>query len=1136
MSAAKTHALPDAHDRHLAATLFDRNLVVTAGAGTGKTALLIERVLNLIGSGRERIGTLAAITFTEKAAAELRQRFATGLDALQRLAAADADPDGADSGGEAGRSYRWLRGEAAVTAGEIRLRARNALIDLDSASISTIHSFCGEMLRRFPDEAGVDPSFTPDEGQAFKLIFDEEWERFLTDETGSRPPRPDLWRRVLNIPGAIADIRSLGMEMAGLGITADPGGGHPGRSRMMDAAASHLRKRLFALLAATSDMNPNLRTYIAGAAQLLADFVDGGAEAMAATSSPLSLDAFLVKGVPTTGKGMTGMGPEEVLATVREALPLIRHLARIDEERIAAVVEAAGPLAARARGKLLAAGYISFDMLLQIARDLLAGSPRIRSALGSRFGTILVDEFQDTDPLQYEILFHLSEDGQGGIRPGSLFIVGDPKQSIYRFRGADMEAYRRAVNRLLACEGVALSLRASFRSPEEIVAPVNHLFGKLMAPATGEELAWEVAYEPISSARGAAGAAGSGAEIWTVDGEGNAEAGRQREASAIAAWIAANRGGVEATGSPLRLKDVGILLRALTNAGIYAQALRRAGIPYVVEGGRGFYERPEVADLIAFLRAALNPRDGPAVLAVMRSPVGGVDDVELARFADAGGRLDDPVLPKSGTDAFPGVARTFDLLAGFRATMPARGVEAIVADALHRTNLLLVHASAWEGPQRVANLAKIAARAGEVARRGLSLEETIEFIEREYREEVSHGDAPLADETVDAVRILSVHKAKGLEYPVVVIPDLGRRELPGTGRGAGASLVRSADGAFLAVRLSGGQTNTAMAWKSLADGWHGRAEEKRVFYVAATRAERRLILVNSVTGREAAPWRNALAALGYDASEGAPPEGPMAGGLVTHRVPPEDGAPAEAAPIPLDPRWAAAAAAFDAAARGIAAGVHRPTRSPSGAGDLRVAGGPDEEGPPEPITAPPAGDGDVARLAGTAVHAALEAWEFSDRGRLLSRGEQEAARAAAAEGRGGDQVLIESVRRESVEILEAFLASPLPASLASRMESTPGLIREAPFMCETGDADGEGAATWLGAVDLIYRDPDGTWVVADYKTGRVKGDPAEEAARHAPQLAVYASALRRALGEGRVRAEVIFVRAGIAVPLELSAG
>src|SRR5439155_18276936 len=298
---------------------------------------------------------------------------------------------------------------------------------------------------------------------------------------------------------------------------------------------------------------------------------------------------------------------------------------------------------------------------------------------------------------QYEILFFLSEEAETQaaeayrtrLAAGRLFIVGDPKQSIYRFRGADVEAYRRAVDHVAACGGEILTLDNSFRSPEEIVLPINALFDAWIGRRETNE---QPAYRPIVSARGPGGDGSPRIELWSVPAAGEADDRRAAEGNVVAGWIAANLGRPGATGRPLLCRNVALLFRALTNVDIYAQSLRRAGLPFVVEGGKKFYGRPEVGDLIAFLRAAANPNDRTALLAVLRGPLGGVPDSELALFGSAGGRLDLASAGDVDASAFPGLSRVLRQIETFRTALRGRAPDEAIRAALRDTPLLVLHA------------------------------------------------------------------------------------------------------------------------------------------------------------------------------------------------------------------------------------------------------------------------------------------------------------------------------------------------------------------------------------------------------------------------------------------------------------
>ncbi|MEE9292888.1 MAG: UvrD-helicase domain-containing protein [Acidobacteriota bacterium] len=1133
--------LSDAADRDRAVTLFDRNIVVTAGAGTGKTALLVERVLNLIGSGHLAIGNLAAITFTEKAAAELQRRVATGLDRLRALAAskhsAGGDTQVGDVAGgaaledEAARSYRWLIGKARQRPDTIAKRALDALVDLDSATVSTIHSFCAEILRRHPREAMVDPVFTVDEGPDLNRIFDEEWSRFLEQELGQDAGRPELWERVLALPEALEVVRAIGLALSSLAIpnaavAADrPYRGAPieallgGRIRTLCGSIEDLLKR-------SNGMNGNMLDFLTSTRAFLEALLEGGPDVMTRAQATRSLDDYLKWGTPSPGAKLSGASPEEVKRAAEDGRRMIRMLARVEEETVEALVEAARPLALRCRERALAAGSISFDGLLRLTRDMLSRSPAVRHDLAGHYRILLVDEFQDTDPLQYEILFFIAGEGAGEdpwdlpLDPGRLFIVGDPKQSIYRFRGADIEAYERAVRRVRACGGERLTLSASFRAPQEVVEPINRLFGAWMTAGkeTGRIVSPE--YEPIVSALGSAGGE-ERLEIWSISGAGAASDRRLAEGEVIASFIARDAPSRPVAGEP-GFASYAILLRALTQAGLYVRALRRAGIPFLVEGGREFYERREVADLLAFLRAVANPNDGAAVLAVMRGPLGAAPDTELARFAAAGGRLTLADGRIEDGVAFPNIRRAFALLRNFRDGTVGLASDEVIRAALTTTPLGILHAAHFEGAQRIANLRKLVARAGEIARGGLSLERTLDAIDEEFQGARAEGESPLADETVNAVRVLSVHKAKGLQYPVVIIPDLGRT--PNYSRSQGNEVGWNEDqGGFLSVRLEDGIRNIASVNQSLLDREHEEAEEKRVFYVACTRTQERLILINSRWSRHPAAWRDALACLGYTLRDGVPEDGILAEGVRHRRIDPAPTRFTPPRPQREDPMWASAAARLRDASASARAAAGSPIRWPAGGDDLGIAAedGREEERPT--VRQRAGGTPDATRLAGTVVHRALERWDFADPERLKRLARDEIRSTVAGAGRS--VLRTEDLSHEVARIVEEIVAQFLATDLPGRLRGVKVLGREVPLLFRD-----EAGVTWIGAIDLVYRERDGTIVAADYKTDRTTGAPRPEE-RYADQMRVYLEALRRSVPGAVVRGELLLLRSGAVIPL-----
>jgi ATP-dependent exoDNAse (exonuclease V) beta subunit len=415
---------------------------------------------------------------------------------------------------------------------------------------------------------------------------------------------------------------------------------------------------------------------------------------------------------------------------------------------------------------------------------------------------------------------------------------------------------------------------------------------------------------------------------------------------------------------------------------------------------------------------------------------------------------------------------------------------AVVGHALRATGLLPLSAVAFEGAQRVANLRKLAASAASIAADGRrSLHEVLDAIEEE-RASILEADSPLADEGSDAVRVLTVHAAKGLESRVVFVADLAR-EPARAGSGVPVRVASAPGGAPLAAISLREARTAARVWIDLENAEHDRAEEVRVLYVAATRARDRLVLLCAPPrpGREPGAWTKALAPWGYDATS-LPEDGEtLLDGAVLHRrmvewasgEPPSDGN-ALLETVGAETAYLAALDRARAAAR-------PPLGRPSGPSDAPSR--PEPPGPGDPRTI----ERSVARGAGTAIHRFLESWDGDGGSAALPRLERLARSAAEELDCDPDEVV-----REAAEVLRSFLEGPL----AERLRAIRPMGREVPVL------SAEGERAWRGVIDLLYRDTDDRVVVADYKTD---ADPDESAIeKYRLQLGVYRDAVRRALG------------------------
>ena len=1114
MAERKAVSLPDIDHRRIAATEFETNLVVLAGAGTGKTSLLIERMLSAIGADVVRINRLAAMTFTEKAAGEMRERMALGLERLRSLASGRSEDEEGET--EAGRAFIHLTTEAGIPAATVESRALDALEELDLATVTTIHGFCSTLLRAHPVPAGVDPDFIVDAGEQAAIARRELWEGFIARELGPSASRAGLWEDLLRrLP--IDDVEQAAFALADFGVPdrlLHPPFPAPSAQELFGDDAADLVRGIDWLLSRQEGMGKVGVAYFSAMRHHLTRFADEGLRAF---QDAIRADADFHRRIrrnnrPHKYAKLEGATNEELEMLSADSRALAVKLLEIDEETTRLLVETLAPYVIEFRDSFLRQGFVTFDGLLVLARNLLRDHPRIRRQLKSRFRLLLVDEFQDTDPLQYEIVLFLAqaldeEDRDpfsSRLESGRLFIVGDAKQSIYRFRGADYSAYDRAVGKVLETGGRELVLSANFRSVPGIVEPVNRLFGDEPGSCWIRS-EYQPEYQRIDAMRRTTRDDAPRTEIWTLGHEEEPTAGERREAEGevIAEEIErlVDEKGIE-------YKEITLLFRALTPLAYYVRPLRRRDIPFVVDGGREFLDRPEVAHLMAALRTLAQPADQTALLAFLRSPAGAVPDTDLASFGTSGGQWDWRYEIDGERD--PRIAERFEFLRRLAEETRELPADAVVRRVLERSLLLPLNATAFEGPQRVANLRKLAASAGELARDGrLCLEEVVEALQEGRLAEVE-SDAPLADDSVDAVRITSIHRMKGLESSWIFLPDVARQRGSGRSAQALARAVRGDRGEMLALRVKG-SCNPAALWWERENDLHEEAEEVRVLYVALTRAKDRLVVVVGSPSQKA-PWIKALGPWGYDATDPPPDGSILCDGGVLHRVMTTRGRRRRRGQRMETDTTREQQRYVEAVRRLREAAGSALLAAPSGLAE--------ESGRSEEESAVPAATArtrDLGRAAGNIVHRLLERWRGESREATLAS-LAELSR-ATAETEGADR---EKLERETRSIVEAFLDS----RLAARLSAAEVLGRELPMLLrrETGQV-------LRGSIDLLYRDADGSIVVADYKTDR---ETDEDRLRdlYGEQLAAYAESVRRALELGKPpRTEIWSVRTGSIVVL-----
>jgi ATP-dependent exoDNAse (exonuclease V) beta subunit len=869
----------DADARRLITTALDDTLIVEAAAGTGKTTELVGRIVRILAEGRAEVGEIVAVTFTEKAAGELKLRLRECLD-RERFAAA----------GDASR----------------RARLDAALKQLEEAHVNTIHGFCADLLRERPVEAGIDPLFEVLVEPAAERVFDDAFGRWLQEQLADPPEgiRRALQRTSFGgDDGPIDRLRSAAWELTGWRDFPAPWTRPPfDRNAEVDAAIAALHD-LAALTGNPSSRNDPLFQATEPARRLSAEialqqtFGDAAGttvyDGWEARLVDLSRDRVLANAKHGRGSSYReGVARERVIGALEDLR------GRLDRLRMDADADLAALLQQELRGAIeryeqmkSRLGALDFLDLLLRARNLVRDNPQVRRGFQQRFRRIFVDEFQDTDPLQAEILLLLAaadpdETDWRSARPepGRLFIVGDPKQSIYRFRRADVSIYRDVCRQLEASGGRLVQLKTSFRAVPEIQRCVNAAFAPIM---TGDEHTLQAPYVPLAPHRDAIpGQPSIVALAVPAPYAKRYISGREIDASlpkavgALVEWIVKSSGWkvTERSGGapvPVAAKHICLLFRRFISwqtdvTRPYVEALEARGIPHVLVGGKAFHEREEVEALRAALAAIEWPDDELSVFATLRGPFFAIGDEELLEYAHRFGRQTDRGFKRHvfhpyrvpealRADAPPELQHltpiadalgTLSLLRRHRNRVfadgdgerPWGGASGILHRLLKSTRAHVGFALRPGGEQALANVLHVA----ELARQyelggGISFRGFVEEL-RVAAETAVAAEAPILEEDSDGVRMMTVHKAKGLEFPIVILADLTCRL---SRQEAGRWIDPS--GKLCALKL-GGWMPTDLLLHGGEEAARDRAEAERLAYVAATRA--RDVLVVPTIGDE----------------------------------------------------------------------------------------------------------------------------------------------------------------------------------------------------------------------------------------------------------------------------------------------
>jgi ATP-dependent exoDNAse (exonuclease V) beta subunit len=861
----------------------EKNLALMAGAGAGKTYSLVTMTLHLLSGAREagaplKPARLCMLTFTDKAAAEMRARTRARLDVLAH--------GELKSDQELDLRASLERLERPFPPQDVWRALRE---ELGSATVGTFHSLCGQLLRRAPPGLGVDPAFEVlDELEAYSLVLDV-CERVVLDalESGDADVRElcqeltfsgsgfteGLVATLLSVYGKLreegqraenAPIANVDEARVALEALLDEAHRLCATVRELDAKAEWRTLRE-ACERALEGMTPENLFEPERLPSLMAAFRDDGRKVHQLRKEPGNSVKQLYW--LTFGKSDGSVQRlEDAYATWRTA-PF--------EATLRALL---GQVAVRHEAEFVRRNVLDFTALLVKTRDLLRDHPDFRRQEQARLGALLVDEFQDTNRLQLELVLLLAEQREGGPRPlrpdedvvaalplepAFLCAVGDRKQSIYEFRGADVSVFEVLAKKIVAEGGVRDFLQHNRRSVPPLLSFFNQAFAGVLVSGEGGPRPYEVVYAPeaddLKPVRPAPLPPPVVERLLIGEAETTGEL-RALDADGVARWL----GTLLAPGAapsevvdkdseeprPVRGGDVAILFRTFTYLEVYRQALIRHGVPHRVLRGRGFYGAQEVLDLASLLALLADPDDVLAFAAVMRSPLVGLSDAALFRLAGPDG-LSLSAVERLGASVLEGLPegertrleRFLTVLPELRRERDRLGVRALLRVALDATGYREALAGTPYAEQASANVEKLFALAGRRDERGTGgCMSFARELQRLANEEPNESQADLLEAgDPRAVQLLTIHRAKGLEWPVVVVPALGGLRRFSSGR----ALFERTHGLCLRPWLPDSlEKYRSPRYDAVKEELKRRetAEYRRVLYVALTRARDRLIL------------------------------------------------------------------------------------------------------------------------------------------------------------------------------------------------------------------------------------------------------------------------------------------------------
>lgn len=838
--------LKDAETRKAIGTRLEENFLVEAGAGSGKTTCLVDRMAALLAGGYCDPEKLAAVTFTRKAAGELKEKFQVRLEEMYRE---ERDP-------------------------QVKRRLEEALPRMGRAFVGTIHSFCARLLRERPLEAGIAPDFTEIEGLEERLLEERAWEDYLLKvrfekkellkELRELDLSPEEVKEAFRKLNRYPDVKMVNQEASYPDLT-------PVR-KGLDEFCRLSRKLL------PPEQHPKGWDELQKVARRALRWQD---------VFDLDQDRYLLRLLGMMDKNanptLYKWGSKEEAQKLQALFQDFREnqvkpaLKAWLEYRHAHLLNFLLPATRQYQERRRRENKLNFQDLLMITAELLKNNPEVRGYFQESYTHLLVDEFQDTDPIQAEIMLcltgedlHQRDWARLVPRPGSLFVVGDPKQSIYRFRRADIDTYNRVKGIMEKTGGEVLYLTSNFRSLTDIIDWTNQAFPELFSPLPAPYQAGFVPMDPVRKKEGADPAGIYRLEREAVKHNKNEEIAWQ-DACHIATWIsrslqegillpAPGEEEVKGKGPKPLPGDFLILVRFKKDMTFYARALEAQGIPFSLSGGGDISQSSELKEILCLLQTLADPHNPVPLVATLRGLFFGISDDHLYRFKIGGGKFSflNPVpgdLEEEVREIFqPAWEKLQEFWKWTRELPPSSAVERIIS----QIGVIPLALAQEMGKGRTGYLLQAVELLRQQESQGEGgFSQAVDFMER-LLEEGLEEELDIEGGGTSAVRIMNLHKAKGLQAPVVILANPSRNP----SHDPDLHVIREAEKArgYVVIDKPTPYSSEVLGLPPEWDHYqeeerkYQQAEEVRLLYVAATRAQNLMVISTYPKKPEVSPW------------------------------------------------------------------------------------------------------------------------------------------------------------------------------------------------------------------------------------------------------------------------------------------